>query len=111
MDTLNALNVLDKYGFEPQRVSMVLRKYHDFIARHFPQNTKKYMFFGRRNMLPTKYEGMMPTLLFDVCCNLFQAVHALSLALGCRFLVCAPPRPSRRSLATALGSRTHGSYG
>ena len=25
MDTLNALNVLDKYGFEPQRVSMVLR--------------------------------------------------------------------------------------
>jgi hypothetical protein len=62
MDTLNVLNVLDKYGFEPQRVATVLRKYHDFIARHFPQNTKKFMFFGRRNMQPTKYEGMKTRL-------------------------------------------------
>lgn len=39
MDTLAVLNVLDKYGFEPQRVATVLRKYHGFITRHFPQNT------------------------------------------------------------------------
>ena len=62
MDTLAVLNVLDKYGFEPQRVAMVLRKYHDFIVRHFPQNTKKFLFFGRQNMQPTKYEGMKTRL-------------------------------------------------
>ena len=31
MDTLAVLNVLDKHGFEPQRVSTVLRKYHNVI--------------------------------------------------------------------------------
>ena len=62
MDTLAMLNVLDKYGFEPQRVATVLRKYHDFITHHFPQNTNKFLFFGRQNMLPTKYEGMKTRL-------------------------------------------------
>ena len=29
MDTLNVLNVLDKYGFEPQRVATVLRRAYE----------------------------------------------------------------------------------
>ena len=62
MDTPNVLNVPDKYGFEPQRVATVLRKYHGFITRHFSQNAKKFLFFGRKNMLPTKYEGMKTRL-------------------------------------------------
>ncbi len=41
---------------------MVLRKYHDFITRHFPQNTKKFLFFGRKNMKPIAYEGMKTKL-------------------------------------------------
>eukprot|EP01043_Picozoa_sp_COSAG02_P035161 COSAG02_NODE_2501_length_8672_cov_7.293246_6_plen_887_part_00 len=62
MHTLDTAHVLDKYGFEPELVATVLRKYHDFLARHFPQNTKRFLFFGRKNMQPTKYEGMKTRL-------------------------------------------------
>ena len=56
------LNVLGKYGFEPQLVATVLRKYHAFLGRHFAQNTKKFLFFGRKNMKPIAYEGMKTRL-------------------------------------------------